>query len=121
MARNPKVEYTKPTSQLDLEARLGDDSTPVFNPAENPAPVSEDGFVGVSPEYQNYANDTDKPLASEDGVEQVAEELFDSAYGDAEDDKPSESVMKNYESVTAGTQASASEGDDSSSDENKSE
>lgn len=35
------------------------------NPEESPF-NSEEGFVGVSPEYQNYANETDKPLEGEE-------------------------------------------------------
>lgn len=33
---------------------------------DNSVAVSDPGFVGVSPEYANYANETDKPLYSED-------------------------------------------------------
>ena len=75
----PEVEYTKPTSQLDLEARLDKDNrneaaeAPL---ATYPDAQDEEGFVGVSPEYANYANDTDKPLAAEEGAEKVAEDLF---------------------------------------------
>lgn len=33
---------------------------------DNSVAVGEEGYVGVSPEYQNYANEHDKPLFSED-------------------------------------------------------
>ena len=68
-----EVVYTKPTSQVDMEARLGDDSPPpVFNEGSNPDPFNEDGFVGVSPEYANAANETDEPLEAEEGPDSDA-------------------------------------------------
>jgi hypothetical protein len=97
----PKVEYTKPTSQLDLEARLGEDAedeklgTPLF-PLKNPdLDPTEDGDVGTDPVYQNYANETDAPLAAEGGADQLAEEAAQDAYGDAEG--VNEAVQKKYD------------------------
>lgn len=37
---------------------------------------AEEPFVGVSPEYQNYANDTEAPLPAEAGPEADLEERF---------------------------------------------
>lgn len=34
---------------------------------DNAVAVSEEGYVGVSPEYRNHAYDTEAPLKSEDG------------------------------------------------------
>lgn len=99
MVAKPKVEYTTSTAQKDLEARLSDDSVPVYNESTNPAPVGEDGFVGVSPEYQNYANDTDAPLASEKGAEAEAEDAFDAAYGDSSGE-PSDAIKEAYATVS---------------------
>jgi hypothetical protein len=75
-----KVEYTtsKPTSQLDLEARLERDnenpevhvSVPV-----NPSYEAEGEYVGTDPIYQNYANETEKPLAGEGPEQKVVDEL----------------------------------------------
>lgn len=86
MAKEEKEEavYTMPTSQVDLEARLGDESDPpVFLPMQNPNPFHEDGYVGVSPEYANAANETDEPLQAEEGPDAAAEEAFEAAYGDS--------------------------------------
>lgn len=85
---------TRPTSQVDLEERLARDfktsnplnpatetDDPVVDPAQVYAPYKvEDNdtsaYVGVSPEYMTYANDTEKPLAAEEGPEADAEELL---------------------------------------------
>lgn len=39
-----------------------------FEGDHNSVAVSDDGYVGVSPEYKNYANESDRPLVSEDGT-----------------------------------------------------
>jgi hypothetical protein len=99
MADQEEVVYTKPTSQVDLEERLSEDyqSSLVLQKDTNPgaAPVDErwkledndtSAYVGVSPEYQNYANETDKPLRSEEGVQATLEEQLYTAYdGNKED------------------------------------
>ena len=65
MAKN-EVEYTKPTSQIDAERRMAiekgetpDEDTPARVFAVEGNDLSE--YVGVSPEYQTYAEDTHKP------------------------------------------------------------
>ena len=79
-----EVVYTKPTSQVDLEARLGDESDPpVHLESVNPDPFHEDGYVGVSPEYANAANETDEPYEAEEGPDADAEQAFADAYGDS--------------------------------------
>lgn len=82
MARgSKKAEYSKPTSQVDLEARLesGNKSSRVLSTADNyEAPADTEpgrdmrvedndvsNYVGVDPIYQNYAEDTHAPLVSE--------------------------------------------------------
>jgi hypothetical protein len=73
----------KPTSQLDLENRLPNEKTGgarqnTLNPGDwyNDQPVA-DGYVGVSTEYGNAANDTDKPISADEGVDADVEELYD--------------------------------------------
>jgi hypothetical protein len=113
MADEQKAEYSKPTSQVDLERRLADDSTPVFREFSAPEAVTEDGFVGTDVIYQNAANKTDEPIAAKSGVEKKAEQLFADAYGDGEE--PAKQVKDNYQSVTTGAQSTGA----SSSDSNK--
>jgi hypothetical protein len=79
-----KPNYEKPTSQVDLERRLKDDyvSPSVLGQAVDPVLESENGYVGVDPIYQNFANETEKPYASEKGVEKKLEAPY---YGDKTD------------------------------------
>lgn len=48
------------------------------NPDHPDNPVNQNGFVGVDPIYQNYANDTEKPL-NEDGDPIVADDAVASS------------------------------------------
>lgn len=107
-----KVRYSKPTSQQDLERRLEKDNEAEtlltgVNPAEQDHLVS-DGYVGVDPVYQNHANDTDKPRASEDGAEKKAEEAFvaslTATVSESEDDEDDEDD-DDLEPVTTSTPA----------------
>lgn len=82
-----EVVYTKPTSQLDLEARMEDDEegTVTVPQMTNPS-TPEEGenlYIGTDPIYQNHASDTEAPRQSQEGGEQKAEEKFLAAY-----DKP---------------------------------
>lgn len=92
--KQDKPYITKPTTQLDLEARLKRDNLPVkedVDPNAVNAPYKVEGndtsaYVGVDPDKMNYASDTEKPLSG-GGVEaKVAkEQLSGYAYGkDAE-------------------------------------
>lgn len=90
------ANYTKPTSQLDYEERTKKDYTPpgVLGKGVDPAP-SDTGFVNVDPIYQNFANETEKPLAAEKGVEKKLEETVyaenaDFDFGAAEDGEASD-------------------------------
>jgi len=78
-----EVVYTPSTHQVYLETLTEESDPPVFNASVNPNPFHEDGYVGVSPEYANAANETDEPLQSEEGPEMAAEEAFENAYGDS--------------------------------------
>ena len=78
-----KAQYSKPTSQVDLEERTKDDYVVPAQLVQGTDPVpAETGFVGVDPIYQNYANDTEKPLRAEKGAEKKFEDL---AYADEVD------------------------------------
>ena len=74
------VEFTKPTSQLDLEARqeAAKKEPELFYVDVNPAATdeNEEGFIGTDPIYYGRANETELPSASEDGPEKVAEEAY---------------------------------------------
>lgn len=65
-----KANYEKPASQVDLEARQKKDYQPssVLIKGEDPV-VSDNGYIGVDPIYQNYANETEAPMKSEGGPE----------------------------------------------------
>ena len=94
MAQKDKAQYAKPASQLDLEARLenGNKSDRVLSTSDNYEPPTDSGdgrdfrvedndiseYVGVSPEYATYANETEAPLASdeEDSAEQQVFDAF---------------------------------------------
>lgn len=86
------ANYELPASQVDLEARLktGDKSNRVLSTAdsyeqddvdkESVAGYAVEGnevnaYVGVDPIYQNYADETQKPLRAEGGPEAKLEEL----------------------------------------------
>lgn len=71
-----KPQYTKPTSQTDLEERQKPDYVPSSQLIQGTDPdLSDNGYVGVDPIYQNYTNDTEKPYLAEKGPEKKVEEL----------------------------------------------
>lgn len=84
-----KVEFTKSTAQLDAERRLElDNENPdvhVVQPT-NPNHFGEGAYVGTDPIYQNYANDTEKPLAATSGPEKAALDAL-RAEADSSDEK----------------------------------
>ena len=95
-----KPQYSKPTSQVDLEERQKKDYVPpaVLTQGED-QPVSENGYIGVDPIYQNFANETEAPFAVEKGPEK---EIFEAhladdvdfskgATADGEGDEPAKS------------------------------
>lgn len=76
--------YTKPTSQLDLEARQKDDYVPSIQLLKGTDPEpSENGYVGTDEIYQNYANETEKPLQAQEGPEVEIEKNFVTEDADA--------------------------------------
>lgn len=84
-----KTTITKPTSQLDLERRQSDDYVADADissrVAVNPNPFGEEDYVGTDPVYQNYANDTEKPLPADEGPEAEAEKAHREMYDTDED------------------------------------
>lgn len=65
-----KPNYTKPSSQVSAERVTAADYVPESVLVKGTDPVlSDNGFVNVSTEYQNFANATDKPLVGEEGAE----------------------------------------------------
>lgn len=103
MADKKKDEavYTRPTSQVDLEERLKADNR-LGAPVENakPKPVSDDGYVGVDPIYQNHANDTDAPHQADDGADKLAEKSFEEQATRTKGAEPSEELKENYRAVS---------------------
>lgn len=106
----PEVTYTRPTSQVDLERRLeNDNAAPRILQGVNPTHVNEDnGYVGVSPEYQNAANETDEPLSSEEGADLLAEEEFLDSTTTTEGSEPMPEVKERYEDQKKGVVPSGS-------------
>lgn len=81
---NKKPEYTQPRTQTDLEARLADEP-PAASVVVNPNPFGDEAYAGTDPIYQNYANDTEKPLRAAKGVEKKAEDQIREAHKFADD------------------------------------
>lgn len=77
-----KAVYSKPSSQLDLEARLknGNESNAVLSTSEyfkgEAAPEGKAGYIGVDPQYQNHANHTEAPgVSSKSKEDEIAAEF----------------------------------------------
>lgn len=86
--------YTLPTVQADLEKRLEEGDVPhgVLIKGTDPTP-SENGYVGVDPIYQNYADVTHKPFrAGEESPEAVFEDALYSEDADFDAGATPESV-----------------------------
>lgn len=109
-------EPVKSTQQLDLETRQAEDYVSPLARAKTVGPneslISEDGFVGVDPIYQNAANETEEPYASDEGPEKALEdrvlELVESDAATAEENqKTAESAPKHAAPATTTTSASS--------------
>ena len=70
------VTFTKPTSQLDLEARQKKDYKPASIVAGTNPEIDDSGYIGVDPIYQNAANEVDEPLTPTEGPEAITEEAY---------------------------------------------
>jgi hypothetical protein len=103
----PKPSYSKPTSQLDLEARQKPDYVPpgVVKQGEDQG-LSDNGYIAVDPIYQNHANDTEAPIRAEKGPEA---KVFDNHYAEDVDFD-----------TTGPEEGEAPEDEDESEDENES-
>jgi hypothetical protein len=104
-----EVQYTKPNSQLDLEARLErkNENPDVHVPvAVNPNPVGEEEYIGTDPIYQNYANETEKPLAGDGAEQQVVEDFKKSAlsHRDGQDEAQAKAQEVREEQVDSDAQ-----------------
>jgi hypothetical protein len=65
-----KPQYQESSASLDAKERAKKDFKPASQLQKGVDPaLSEDGFIGVSSEYRNYADEKFAPLASEKGVE----------------------------------------------------
>lgn len=81
-------QVTAPTTeQVDLERRYVEEGLMDPKDVSDQAAVPEarsfevegndtSAYVGVSPEYMGYGDETQRPYAAEGGVQQVAEEKF---------------------------------------------
>lgn len=74
-----KPYLTKPTTQVDLERRLaaedGEEQPEVGSARDFKVEGNDTSdYIGVDPMYQNYADETHKPMASDGGVEERIEE-----------------------------------------------
>jgi hypothetical protein len=100
----PKPSYSKPASQLDLEARQDKNYRPPSQVAGSVDPgVSENGYVGTDPIYQNHANHTEAPYEGDpksaegkidqhflaDEVDYSATDPEEGESSDESDDEPS--------------------------------
>lgn len=84
----PKAEILKSTQELALEKMVEEDQD--FSKKIVPGTtrdLEEDGFVGVDPEYRNYARDTEKPMRSEEGAYKAIEDRVLGKPGEKSDDK----------------------------------
>ena len=100
------VEVDVPSAHTKyLESVMDPDKeVPVHYASVNPGDsevgvVTEEGYVGTDPIYQNYADDTHKPYAAEDGPEADAEEAFVDAY-EGEPNEGSDLLKENYEATS---------------------
>lgn len=128
MATKGKAQYAKPASQVDLEERLanGNESSRVLSTSDSYKGAGDEGdgrdfrvedndvteYVGTSPEYATYANETEAPLKSEKGAEA---EIFESFAA-----SPVPATLRvegnvEYEGEKESQEAAASSDEDSSS------
>lgn len=83
-----EAQILKSTQEIALERMIEDD--PEFSKKIVPGetrPLVEDGFVGVDPEYRNYARDTEKPMRAEEGAYKAIEDRVLGDPDEESDDK----------------------------------
>ena len=73
-------------------------SKPIEYVDPSDSPLNADGFIGTPPEYQNYANETDKPLEGEPDEDDE----------DADDDTPAEPQARTASTGSTTTASSTS-------------
>lgn len=72
-----------PATLVDLERRQAEDYTPdaaVRDVVVNPNPFGHEEYAGTDPIYQNHANETEVPLAAEEGPEKDLEDKVHELY-----------------------------------------
>ncbi len=79
------VELDVPSAHARyLDSLLGDEAqdreAPTYggvsvNPSDNKV-ITDEGYVGVDPVYQNYANDTEAPYQADEGPDKLAEDAY---------------------------------------------
>lgn len=98
--RDPEPEgggayLTKSTAQRDMEYRMSEgyvsDSVVGNAVVVNPNPFGNEAYAGTDPIYQNYANEQNKPLKAEEGVEKKLEDQVRKLY-ETDDDNEDEVV-----------------------------
>jgi hypothetical protein len=113
----------KPTSQLDLERRLGEDPPNTLfktvNPVESTLTADDntseltggddgDLYVGTDPIYQNHANDTEKPLQAEEGPDKSAEDFYLDTVDSEGGTEAGDQLKEAYGAVTPNVQSEGS-------------
>lgn len=79
MAEEDKVTRWPSNAELDLQRRLDEEKQQAGEAPSTGRDVAVEGndtsdYVGVSPEYMTYANETEKPLRADGGPEEVLED-----------------------------------------------
>lgn len=89
-------DESKSPQELDLELRLSEDyvSPLARQTGVEPTPIVNDGFIGVSPEYANAANETDAPMRADSGYMKILE---DALYARVEENEKNEEEKKEDE------------------------
>ena len=101
------IQYFKPRDQVDLENRLkANNAAPTKLSATTAAPkdtpLDAEGYIGVAPEYQNYADDTNAPYQSDEGADKLLEDAYE-RIAKSESVEASDKVKAAYKDVTPGT------------------
>jgi hypothetical protein len=91
----------KSTHELYLESLAQPSDPPKHMDSVGPEGVlapTKSGFVAVSPEYQNFANKTEKPLAAQGGGAGAAEAAYAASFEGG--NEPGDALKAAYADVT---------------------
>ena len=121
-----EAQYAPSNAQLDLEARLENEnkSARVVSTAEIYEPPEDDEgreyavegneldeYVGANPEYMTYANETEKPYASEGAEAEVTDQFVEAMQPtefEEEEPEPEPQTTKKTASKSAASSSSDS-------------